>query len=340
MDMTRRYARWHDLSMDRPRWLRPRSGRRRSFRTPSATAPAAPIPSDPDAPGDPATVRRVEFLDPTIGGLLATDGYARLGPFLDAGEVQRANDVFAEAQRRLGTPLPDHWYPTILLPDDAVRDFITAELRSLVEPRLLRLVDDAALDVVRLDYSVKPPSPNTGLGPHQDFALVDESSAQSLYLWIPLCDMDESNGTLHVLPGSHRFSNRIRSRHVPSVFDDVLPDIREASTRLDVKAGELIVMVSGVIHWSPPNRSDSLRLAAHGIVTPPGVPLVFYFRDDDTPDDLVECFELDIDQYVRAIHHGRPSDVPLDHMEPLPPSNMNRARFERGMATFGPRNAS
>ncbi len=188
---------------------------------------------------------------------------------------------------------------------------------------------------MRIDYSVKPPSSGSELGPHQDFSIVDEESATSLYVWIPLCDTDEVNGTLHVVPGSHRFGNAIRSRHVPAVFDEVLDQVAEAAVRLDCRAGELIVMVSGVIHFSPPNRSTDLRLAAHGIVTPEAVPLVFYFADETTPAGKVECYELGMERYIEQIHRGRPgADVALTRLVERPETSMSPERFASGMAEY------
>lgn len=285
-----------------------------------------------EVPGpSPLTVR---LRDDDAAAALARDGYVRLGQLLDDDEVAAANEVFADAQRRLGVPVGDAWFPTIMLEDEAVRSAITNGLRAILGPRLEQVLVGESLEVVRLDFSVKPPSPTSGLGPHQDFALVDERVCQSLYLWVPLCDTDERNGTLHVVPGSHRFSNRIRSRHVPAVFDEVITEVEAAATRLDCRAGELIVMVSGVIHFSPPNASDQLRLAAHGIVKPAGAPLVFYYADEETPAGQVECYEVDIESYVRAIREGRPAtaDAP-DRFEPRPPSSMTLARFEQGLAS-------
>jgi hypothetical protein len=289
--------------------------------------------ADPGREAGSGPVLAVRLRDPDLAAAVARDGYARYGPFLDEAEVAAANAVFDEAQRRLAEPLGDSWFPTILLLDDDVRTFITAELGAIIRPKLDAVFEPGSLEVVRLDYSVKPPTETSELGPHQDYTLVDERTAQSLYLWIPLCDTDEVNGTLHVVPGSHHFTNRIRSRHVPAYFDDVLGLVHESSTRLDCRAGELVVMVSGVVHHSPPNRSGRMRLAAHGIVKPAGVPLVFYFADDETPEGRVECYELDIDHYVRSIHHGRPGpEVPLARLEDRPPAMMTSERFERGLA--------
>jgi hypothetical protein len=270
--------------------------------------------------------------DPAVAQTLAETGYARLGVVLDADEVTAARAIFDEALRRLDAPLGDAWFPTILLPDEDVRTFISEGLEGIVGPHLDEVIDATALELMRLHFSVKPPSEMSELGPHQDFSIVDERSATSLYVWIALEDMDEANGTLHVVPGSHRFANEVRSQHVPATFDDVLDEVHRASVRLDCKAGELVIMVSGVIHHSPPNRTSMVRLAAHGILKPVHAPLVFFYADERTPEGKVECYELDLDTYVRQVHEGRPDPaVERTGLADRPPP-MTPERFAAGLA--------
>lgn len=249
--------------------------------------------------------------------------------------MTRCRAVFADAVARLDRPLGDAWFPTILLPEDDVRAAITAGLEAVVSPRLGEVVDPEQLATMRLDLSVKPASEQSELGPHQDYSLVDEDRATSLYVWVPLVDTDAQNGTLHVVPGSHRFANRIRSRHVPSTFDEALDLVHAASVRLDCAAGDLVVMVSGVVHHSPPNRGADVRVAVHGILVPVGEPLVFSYLDEATPDDVVECYEMGLDDYVRHIHAGRPGpEVALTRTVPRPTGSMGRDRFAAGVAAF------
>ena len=91
-------------------------------------------------------------------------------------------------------------------------------------------------------------------------------------------------------------------------------------------------MVSGVIHFSPPNSSDEVRLAAHGMLAPSKIPLKFYFADEQTPEGKVEAYEADIDSYVNQLHQGRPHpDVqPIQILE-RPPQSMTPERFLAGL---------
>ena len=45
---------------------------------------------------------------------------------------------------------------------------------------------------------------------HQDCNVVDEKKFTSLAIWCPLIDVDEHNGCLQVLPGSHQWFDTIR----------------------------------------------------------------------------------------------------------------------------------
>jgi len=301
-----------------------------------AEAPAAVPPADDDEASTRVELAPVSPIDGVtdlgLAEQLARDGYARFGTVLDRTECDQILATFEEVTARLGRPIGDEWFPTSFLPDPTLRAFIDQELKAVVLPRLEGLIDMSVLEPVRIDYSVKPPGPHSHLGPHQDFSIVDEREWTSLYMWIPLIDTDAENGTLHVLPGSHRFTNTVRSRHVPAVFDPVLDEIEARSVALDCGAGELVVMVSGVVHFSPPNRSPAVRLAAHGILKPKAAPLVFYFADEDTPDGQVEVYEVGIDQYIELALGDRPGPgyEPSGYCE-RPPSAMGPGRLDQGL---------
>lgn len=259
---------------------------------------------------------------------IAKRGFARAGQLLTPDEIDRCV-ALAHSHKELEQRVANGgWFPTILLDDVDEREAISQGLADLIRPRLNQVIDADALNVLRMDYSVKPASEASELGPHQDFALIDERLGTVLYLWIPLVNTDAKNGTLHVVPGSHRFANLVRSQHVPSLFNEVLDLISEDAVALPCAAGELIVMAAGVVHFSPPNRSGATRLAAHGMAVPAESELIFYFADEATPADRVECYPLEIDHYIEQIKRGRPSaEVPAMGHAPRPPTSMTRSRY-------------
>ena len=82
-------------------------------------------------------------------------------------------------------------------------------------------------------------------------------------VWIALWDVDTGNGAMQVIPGSHRQILPHEGRKCPS---DVLahvasPGSFDASRAVDLRlrAGEMSMHAPGLLHGSPPNRSERPR---------------------------------------------------------------------------------
>lgn len=52
-------------------------------------------------------------------------------------------------------------------------------------------------------FLYKTPGAHSELAAHQDWTIVNENEAVALNCWVPLCDVNEQNGALQILPGSH-----------------------------------------------------------------------------------------------------------------------------------------
>ena len=65
-------------------------------------------------------------------------------------------------------------------------------------------------------FLYKPPSKGSELGVHQDWTIVDEEKYVALNCWVPLTDIDKTNGAIQILPGS-QFSkyNSFRAPTLP-----------------------------------------------------------------------------------------------------------------------------
>src|SRR5690606_6148058 len=110
---------------------------------------------------------------------------------------------------------------------------------------------------------------------HQDWSFVDEDLHRSVGLWVPLVDVDEANGTLYVLPGSHRVLRQVRpAPGLPAGapnpvteldFDDLDP--------VPLRVGQAIAYDQAVVHGSPPNRTDAPRPAVALNFAPRAAPL-------------------------------------------------------------------
>jgi hypothetical protein len=146
-------------------------------------------------------------------------------------------------------------------------------------------------------FLYKLPSENSELGIHQDWTIVDEEKYVALNCWIPLTDINEHNGALHVLPGSHYPNNpTLRAPTIPFFFRGNEADMIESAIPIYVKAGQAVILNQSVIHYSPSNRSGKIRKAITAGVKTQDAPMIFHYK---AVEDKVERFEMPEDFLLR-----------------------------------------
>lgn len=154
-----------------------------------------------------------------------------------------------------------------------------AWLAAVSDPRLLDLVEALLGPGVVLFSScwvVKPSRTGRPAAWHQDGGTWPLDPLDAVTLWVALDDADATNGTLRVVPGSHRGGllphDRDDGRLASELFNVAL-----AAERVDEKAAVDVVLRAGdvsahhpaLIHGSGPNRSDRPRRALVARYHPP-----------------------------------------------------------------------
>src|SRR4051812_30944470 len=153
-------------------------------------------------------------------------------------------------------------------------------------------------------FITKWPGPNSGFGAHQDPTLVDERRFRGVTIWIPLGDTGvvdgRDNGMLHVVAGSHRFTDGPRTRDVDDFAFAGLED--DIATRYGVgvptRRGEAIVFDNRLIHYSMPNETDDPRVVVSLGMRPSEASCVALRRNAD---GLVDLYEIDEDHYMSLV---------------------------------------
>ena len=75
--------------------------------------------------------------------------------------------------------------------------------------------------------------------------------------WIPLVDVDEQNGCLHMLPGGHQHAPPYDWQWEPERSTSELDGI--VSTPVPMMVGDALLIHQHLSHVSPPNQSDHVR---------------------------------------------------------------------------------
>lgn len=142
-------------------------------------------------------------------------------------------------------------------------------------------------------YQVKPPHTESDLLIHQDSTVIDETQDYCLFIWIPFCDVTMQNGVISFVSGSHLWGNTQRSLGVPWQFSKHIQTLYKHTEPVLANRGDVIVFDPACIHASAPNLSKEIRHAITITVLRKDYELVYYYRNKEIDDSLVEKYYVD-----------------------------------------------
>ena len=149
-------------------------------------------------------------------------------------------------------------------------------------------------------FLFKMPSENSELMMHQDWTIVDEQKYYALNVWVPLTDINEKNGALMVLPGSHfKGLQTLRAPTLPFFFSGNENMLKEYLVPLYVKAGEAVIINQSLVHYSPANVSGKIRKAITAGVVSQAAQICYYFKDPSSENGEVEKYEQEESFLIR-----------------------------------------
>lgn len=247
------------------------------------------------------------FLQPHVLEQLKSNGYC-IVPFLSPDETALLYNDFQHILKMSEGKRSEFFWVSAFSPDMDLRAFSNNSLENHFKPYLHRVFNEDA-EFMGGTFLLKPPTKEGKNDPHQDSAHVDEEKFYSVYCWVPLVDMNDDNGPVYAIKGSHLWGNRYRSTVVPWLYKNVLDNLVEYGTPTYPKAGEMLIFDSALIHYSPPNITDQPRPAINYFVKPKVAPLLYYFTDKTTPAGFVEEFELNKEFYYTYDWFSRPPEA-------------------------------
>lgn len=108
---------------------------------------------------------------------------------------------------------------------------------------------------------------------HQDSGYGELDPPEDLTVFFALTDMNEENGCLHVVPGSHRSGLH---DHAAAEVNPVLREMQVSGEAIPIAmaAGEALAFSGLLAHGSGPNRSGEPRIAFYTRYCAPGVKMM------------------------------------------------------------------
>ncbi|MGV6801986.1 MAG: phytanoyl-CoA dioxygenase family protein [bacterium] len=169
----------------------------------------------------------------------------------------KARDIGAHCASEIGYHQPEIDRPSRFVP-------------ALRQSQAMQTLQEIASDILgtsakyTFDHSIcKMPQSGTHTGWHQDQGYLGENiHLNSVNFWIPLVDVDENNGTLCFVPGSHK-QELLPHKAMPGLHPHTrtLEKAPENAVAPILKLGDISIHHPYVIHGAGPNKSDQARLA-------------------------------------------------------------------------------
>jgi hypothetical protein len=221
--------------------------------------------------------------------LLLKDGYVVVS-FLNPSTIAQLKSFFS-AHHPNGI---DGFYATAHAQDIAFRNSMNDEIRRNFEEPISKYFHDCR--PLGGSFVVKSKTNTNRLHPHQDWNIVDENKFRSFNIWVPLIDLNQSNGAIRVMPRSHKWIKSFRGPNIPDNFDNVREHIWSKMIPLHMKAGEALIYDHRLFHASDPNQTNELRIAAVFGIIPQNAEMLYYFGKVDK----IEVYESSVDFFMNG----------------------------------------
>jgi hypothetical protein len=144
-------------------------------------------------------------------------------------------------------------------------------------------------------FIIKVPGPQSEFTLHQDSTGLDEMNYSSLSIWIPLQDTNLENGTLCMVPKTHRFFHPYRGISFAPPFQHFETLLRTYLVPLELKAGDIVLFDNRTVHYSHLNKSNADRVVVMSGLYPIAAKIEMCYRDESTTDSPIEIYEMEED---------------------------------------------
>ena len=274
---------------------------------------------------------RTHFLDESVNDDMANQGFAVLPNPVSTQTVAALMDLYEGVIAEVGRDSSGVFLPSMMISRLDLRARLWDGVRAILGPVFDPLFAPTTTTVVGGSFVSKPGAQNSARNPHQDPSVFDETREVSISLWIPLSDSHSANGTLCLLPGSHRMGNRVRPPDVESLDREVSTFALNESVAVELRAGQVLVIDGSVIHHSPSNTSHFERVAAICALRPPASDMLYARSQNGAADGIAQIYNVGAELY-RSGNLVTPTLDPACLVENSPYREATMADLESSLA--------
>lgn len=250
------------------------------------------------------------FLDKNHQQQYQKTGWVKIENAVTTTEIESFMQTFTEISKLDGFELNKNLLNSGRLFNPEIRKKTQDVINLNAKTILPRMFDMAKTDThTGGAFQVKPPHRESDLLIHQDSTVIDEETEYCLFIWIPFCDVTMDNGVISFVNGSHLWGNTQRSLGVPWQFKNNIPTLYKHTTPVTIKKGDVLVFDPAIIHASAPNLSTEIRHAITVTVLRKNYQLVYYFRNPDIDQSLIEKYYVTEEFYYHYDFISKPDET-------------------------------
>lgn len=248
-------------------------------------------------------VEQTVIKDEELAAQVNNEGF-KVVAFLSEEELVKLDDLYA--QNHSIKQQDGGMFYSVYSKDVEYRKIVHESIGKIIEQALERFLKDYR--VVLNAFVIKAPGKKSEFSIHQDGTGLDELTYSPLSIWFPLQNTDIANGTLCVIPRSHRMFSPYRGISFPAPYDKIQPTLKRYLQPIPLKRGEAIFFDNRLIHNSTNNLSDKNRVAIVSSIFPAKAKVITCYKhpsDKSNPIELIEhedSFLLEYDGFLENCH--------------------------------------
>jgi hypothetical protein len=131
---------------------------------------------------------------------------------------------------------------------------------------------------------------------------------------VPLIDVDEDNGTLLVIPYSHRIQRAIFAATLGGYHNQYYEWLRQFEIPIQLKAGQAIIFDNNLLHNSTANKSSGDRLVFTFRITHYASQYYSFLSENPSKSDMVEVSEETHNYYMDDRWDGDSREITGRHV--------------------------
>lgn len=158
--------------------------------------------------------------------------------------------------------------------------------------KVVNLFFENKYDIITGMHLFKKKGKKGVLNPHQDSSLTDERIFTSYFLWYPINGADEHDGTIEVIPNSHKLPILQRSLNIAWPLLQFEKELWKLMKKIKVKKGQAVVIDSRTIHGSGINKKRAIRMASNLFLKPKEAPFLHYYAENPDSENI-DVYKVD-----------------------------------------------